>query len=289
MKIALVQYTASEDPAQNIQRGLKAVEEAAKKGARLVVFPELAFTRFFPQHRLDGDRLDMAEEIPGPTTRAFSGLADRLGVVVVLNLFERKGDRAYDSSPVIDADGRILGCARMVHITQYECFFEQDYYDPGDAGAPVFDTAVGKLGVAICYDRHYPEYLRALALAGAEIVVIPQAGAEDEWPQGVFEAELQAGAFQNGYFMALANRIGPEDRLTFAGGSVIVDPMGQILKHAPLGKETILYADLDLSLVPKSPARRLFLRHRRPEIYEAGAVQATQGRNASILSQIVRE
>ena len=277
MKIALVQHVASVDKASNIRRGLEAVEEAAANGARLVVFPELAFTRFFPQHRLDGDRFDLAEEIPGPTTEAFSKLAAMLGVVIVLNLYEKKGDKAFDSSPVIDADGCILGCSRMVHITQYECFFEQDYYDPGDVGAPVFETAVGKLGVAICYDRHYPEYLRALALAGAEIVVIPQAGAEDEWPDGVFEAELQAGAFQNGYFMALANRVGSEDVLTFAGGSLIVDPRGKVLEQAPVGSECLLYSDLDLSLVDKSPARRLFMRHRRPEIYEAGAVRRTEG------------
>lgn len=274
MKIALIQHASSTENARNIEKGLAAVEEAAGNGADLIVFPELAFTRFFPQHRLEGDRFRLAESIPGPITDAFCALAARLGVVTVLNLYERKGDRAFDSSPVIDADGTLLGTARMVHITQYEAFYEQDYYDPGDVGAPVFNTAVGRLGVAICYDRHYPEYLRALALGGAELVVIPQAGAEGEWPEGVYEAELQAAAFQNGFFVALANRVGEEDVLTFAGESVIVDPRGQIIVQGPAGSETIVYADLDLALVEESPARQLFLQHRRPEIYAEGMIRS---------------
>jgi N-carbamoylputrescine amidase len=272
MRLALIQQSASENPKLNMTRGLEALKEAAGSGAELVIFPELAFTRFFPQHRLQGDRFAMAESIPGPTTEAFSAVAAQLGVVVVLNLYEKSGDCAYDSSPVIDADGTILGTTRMVHITQYEGFYEQDYYDPGDTGAPVYETAVGRIGVAICYDRHYPEYLRALALGGADLTVIPQAGAAGEWPAGVFEAELQAAAFQNGYYVALANRVGEEDVLTFAGGSVIVDPMGQIISRAPEGEDHILYADLDLELTATSPARRLFLRDRRPGIYSDGMI-----------------
>lgn len=272
MRLALIQQSASENPKLNMARGLEALKEAAGSGAELVVFPELAFTRFFPQHRLDGDRFAMTESIPGPTTEAFAAEAAQLGVVVVLNLYEKSGDCAYDSSPVIDADGTILGTTRMVHITQYEGFYEQDYYDPGDTGAPVYETAAGRIGVAICYDRHYPEYLRALALGGADLIVIPQAGAAGEWPAGVFEAELQAAAFQNGYYVALANRVGEEEVLTFAGGSVIVDPMGQIISRAPEGEDHILYADLDLELTATSPARRLFLPDRRPDIYSEGMI-----------------
>ncbi len=272
MRVALVQHQASESPAENRDRGLQAVANAAREGANVIVFPELAFTRFFPQHRLNRDRMDLAESIPGPTTDAFSLLAKDLGVVVVLNLYEREGTGAFDSSPVIDADGRLLGKTRMVHITQYDAFFEQDYYDPGTVGAPVYETQFGRIGVAICYDRHYPEYMRALALGGADLVVIPQAGALDEWPAGVFEAELQAAAFQNGYFVALANRVGAEDVLTFAGQSVIVDPRGQILARAAIGKEDVLMVDIDLHEATESPARQLFLRHRRPDLYVDGLI-----------------
>lgn len=270
--IALIQQEAGPDPAANLQLGLDRVREAAAAGARIIAFPEVAFQRFFPQRRLEGDRFRFAETIPGPTTDAFSALARELSVVIVLNLFEQDGDRAYDSSPVIDADGTILGTTRMMHITHYEGFYEQDYYDPGDNGAQVFDTAHGRVGVCICYDRHYPEYLRALALQDAELVVVPQAGAVGEWPEGVYEAELQTGSFQNGFYMALANRVGPEEHLTFAGESFVTDPDGSVIARAPAAREAILYADLDFSRVPASAARQLFLQHRRPSEYDGGAV-----------------
>jgi N-carbamoylputrescine amidase len=168
---------------------------------------------------------------------------------------------------VIDADGALLGVTRMMHITDYEAFYEQGYYTPGDTGTPVYETAVGRIGVAICYDRHYPEYLRGLALAGADLVVIPQAGARDEWPAGLFEAELRVGSFQNGYFMALANRVGREAVLEFGGESFVTDPFGQVVAQAPAGEESILYANIDLSKCNEAPARKLFFHHRRPDQY----------------------
>jgi N-carbamoylputrescine amidase len=188
-------------------------------------------------------------------------------MVIILNLYERDGARAYDCSPVIDADGRLLGRTRMVHITDYACFHEQGYYTPGDTGAPVYDTRAGRIGVAICYDRHYPEYMRALAVAGADLVAVPQAGAVGEWPEGLYEAELRVAAFQNGYYTALCNRVGVEECLTFAGESFVCAPNGQVIARAPAGEDTILYADVDLSSAERSHARRLFLRDRRPELY----------------------
>ncbi len=272
MTIALIQQQPTANLDESVARGLEALERAAGAGADLVVYPELSFTPFWPQRRAEGDVLARAEPIPGPTTEAFQEAAARLGVVVVINLFERDGDRAFDTSPVIDADGRLLGRTRMMHITDYDGFHELGYYAPGDTGAPVYDTAAGRIGVAICYDRHYPEYLRALALQGAELVVVPQAGAQGEWPEGLFEAELRVGGFQNGYFMALANRVGEEEVLTFDGGSFVTDPQGQLVAQAPRGEEAILYATLDLDDCQHAPARKLFLKDRRPEVYADGAV-----------------
>ena len=262
-----MQQSASTDRRRNRERGLEAVETAARQGAKLVCFAELAFDPFYPQKPAAAGSLEQAEPVPGPTTAAFAALAAKLGVVVVLNLFERDGERTYDTSPVIDADGRLVGKTRMVHITDYACFHEQGYYTPGDRGAPVYATACGRIGVAICYDRHYPEYMRALALGGAELVVVPQAGAVGEWPEGLFEAEMRVAAFQNGYFTALCNRVGPEPRLTFAGGSFVCDPAGCTIARAGEGTEEILTCDLDLDQVASSHARRLFLRDRRPELY----------------------
>jgi len=267
MRIALVQYQPSEDVQANVARGLDAVRAAAAGGARLVAFPELAFTPFFPCSRSEsGAPLERAEPVPGPTTDAFCRLAAELGVVVVLNLYEREGGRAYDSSPVIDADGRLLGTTRMLHVAQMPCFWEQDYYTPGDHGMPVYETRAGRVGVAICYDRHYPEVMRGLGLQQADVVIVPQAGSVGEWPEGLYEAELRVAAFQNGYFTALANRVGDEPEMAFAGESFVCDPAGRVIARAPARAEAILFADLDYAGLSGSHARRLFYRDRRPDI-----------------------
>jgi predicted amidohydrolase len=267
MKIALVQQIATPDRAGNRAKGLEAVTKAAARGAQLICFAELAFEPFYPQERAGSSAADLAEPVPGLTTHAFASRAAELGVALVLNLFERAGERTYDTSPVIDSDGALLGMTRMVHVPDYANFHERGYYAPGDLGAPVFDTAFGRIGVAICYDRHFPEYMRALALAGAELVVVPQAGAVDEWPAGLFEAEMQTAAFQNGFFTALCNRVGKEPHIEFAGESFVCDPTGAVIARAGKGTEEILLADLDLSMVERSHARGLFIPDRRPELY----------------------
>jgi len=278
MRIALIQQRASRDRADNLRRGLAALERAAAQGAELVCFAELGLERFHPQEPARPDFAALAEPVPGPTTGVFAGCARALGVVLVLNLFERAGDRCFDCSPVIDADGTLLGSTRMVHIADLPCFHEQGYYTPGDSGAPVCATRAGRVGVAICYDRHFPEYMRALALAGAEVVVVPQAGAVDEWPEGLYEGEMRVAAFHNGYFVALCNRVGEEESLTFAGESFVCGPDGAVLARAPRLVDHILVADLDLGEVARSPARRFFLRDRRPELYAAWVAGDLAGR-----------
>lgn len=267
MKIALIQQPATENKADNVARGLDSTRSAATQGANVVCFAELAFERFYPQVPAGDNVAQLAESIPGPITEQFQALAKELGIVIVLNLFERDGDQTFDSSPVIDADGSLLGTTRMIHITEYPLFHEQSYYAPGDNGVPVFQTQFGRIGVAICYDRHYPEYMRALAVGEADVVIVPQAGVIDEWPEGLYEAELRVAAFQNGYFTALCNRVGQEDKLTFAGESFVCDPMGKVLGRAEQGTEEILLCELDLDQVKTSHAKRLFMRDRRPELY----------------------
>lgn len=267
MRIALVQQEAGPNKRENVRRGLAALATAVEQGAKLVAFAELAFERFYPQNRANTAAKNQAEPVPGPTTEAFAELARQLGVVVVLNLYEKAASGHFDCSPVIDADGSFLGKTHMLHVTDYPGFHEQDYYTPGETDVPVYDTAVGKLGVAICYDRHYPEQMRALASRGADLVIVPQAGTVGEWPDGLYEAEMRVAAFQNGYFVALCNRVGQEEKLNFAGESFVCSPEGEVLARAPASKEVILYADLDLAAAERSHARRLFLRDRRPELY----------------------
>jgi predicted amidohydrolase len=267
MKIALIQQHATRDKAANVARGLASLETAARAGAQLACFAELAFEWFYPQVPANASFRDLAEPIDGPTVSAFQRQAKQLGIVTVINLYERDGADAYDSSPVIDADGTLLGVTRMIHITDYPCFHEQGYYTPGDKGAPVFKTKAGAIGVSICYDRHFPEYMRALAVNGADLVIVPQAGAVDEWPEGLYEAEMRVAAFQNGYFTALCNRVGKEDRLDFAGESFVCGPDGEVIARAAQSADQILYADIDLADNAKSNARRLFMKHRRPQLY----------------------
>jgi N-carbamoylputrescine amidase len=267
MKLALIQQSASTDRQSNLQRGIAAARTAARQGASLIGFAELAFDRFYPQQPASQTSGSLAVEVPGPLTDPFCEIAREHGCVIVLNVFEASHGRTYDSSPVIDSDGSLLGVTRMVHITDYPCFHEQGYYTPGDQGAPVYETGVGRIAVAICYDRHFPEYMRALGVAGAEVVWVPQAGAVDEWPEGLYEAEMRVAAFQNGYFTALCNRVGAEECLTFAGESFVCGPDGRVLARAGHGTEEILYCEIDPGEVANSHARRLFLRDRRPELY----------------------
>ncbi len=267
IKIALIQQSARDDIKLNIEKAQLSVKKAAAKGANIICFAELAFTPFYPQIPASNNKANFAERIPGFITDSFVHLAKQLNVVIILNQYEFDGKNYYDSSPVINTNGKIMGISRMIHITEYACFHEQGYYTPGNTDPVVYDTEFGKIGIAICYDRHYPEYMRKLALEGAEIVFIPQAGAVGEWPDGLYEAELRVAAFQNGYFTALCNRVGKEKCLTFAGESFVCDPSGNVIARAAKEKNEILLCDIDLNLVQSSHAKKLFLRDRRPKLY----------------------
>ncbi|MBS3792144.1 MAG: carbon-nitrogen hydrolase family protein [Candidatus Bipolaricaulota bacterium] len=266
-KIALIQQHATQDVEENVERGIEHFKVAAKNGADLIAYAELAFLPFLPQHPSTGEHGGYAEPIPGELTERFSSLSEEYGIVTVLNTFERDGEKTYDSSPVIDANGEILGFTRMVHIMEGPGFHEKGYYTPGDRIEFVHDTAVGKVGVAICYDRHYPEYMRNLALEGAEIVVVPQAGEINEWGTGIFEAELQVASFQNGYFSALVNRVGKEEVDHFGGESYVVDPDGRVLTKAGEEGDQIIYAELNRDKIEESSAKQNFLKDRRPDFY----------------------
>jgi N-carbamoylputrescine amidase len=277
MKIALVQQHASKDPQENLDRGIAAFRQAVEAGAQLVAYAELAFLPFLPQSPATAQSVSYAETIPGPTVEKFQELARENETVVVLNLFETDGKDTFDSSPVIDADGSYLGTTRMVHIMDGMGFHEKGYYTPGNVGTFVYQTRVGRIGIAICYDRHFPEYMRNLGLNGAEIVFIPQAGALGEWPEGLFQAEVQVAAFQNGYYAALVNRVGKEDFLHFSGESFVVDPEGNIIAQAPQEEDVILYAECELDKIADSPAKKYFIPDRRPDFYETFGSDEQEG------------
>ena len=275
-RVALAQVAAGSRPAENLQAGLAVMERVAAAGATAVVFPELSFLRFFPQHRGRRGAFDLAETIPGPTTDAVTAQARRLHLVTVINLFERAEDGAcYDASPIIDADGTILAVSRMQHIAEEPGFHEQEYYTPGPRGpATVVTTAVGRIGVAICYDRHYASVTTGLALAGADLVCVPQAGVTTD-PLDLYEVEMQAASFQHGYQIALCNRVGEEEALRFAGRSFLTGPDGQVLVRAAAGELDLVLGDLDPEGIAAARMKRPFLRDLRRELlHDLGNVKS---------------
>ena len=269
LRIALAQVAVGPHREDNIQKALKMMAHAAQAGAELVVFPEMSVDPFFPQYRADKAYFDWGVPVPGPLTDRFQALAVELGLATVINLYERAAPgRYYDCSPVFSTDGSYLGKQRMTHILEGPGYNERYYYWEGDSGYPVFDLGPVRIGVAICYDRHFPELMRALALGGAELIVVPTATASLEAEfRAVWEIEMQAAAIANGVFVAVANRAGLDDTLHFFGCSFVVDPYGRVLRRAPEDDVALLVADLHLDLVEAARRDMPFLRDRRPETY----------------------
>jgi N-carbamoylputrescine amidase len=246
-RIAIAQTSATDDVEINLTRAETLIAQAGAHGAQLVVFPEIHLTAFFPKHKgRDASAWAMREN--GPEIARLAAAAKDANIVVVSNLYiESSIGKRHDASPVIDADGTVLGLSRMNEISQFDGFWEQDYYAPG-CGWPVYDTAAGRIGVVICYDRHFPESYRACAKAGAELIVTPTCIEAGE-PLDLFEAEMRTLSYHNCVYAALANRCGPEETRRYAGASLITGPDGTVLAKAGSG-EQLLYAQMDL------PARR---------------------------------
>ena len=268
VRIALAQVAASPDRERNLEAGLQTMEKAAESGARLLIFPELSFQRFFPQQPGQDEPFRLAESIPGPTTERIARRAAELKLVTIVNLFEKAGGNAhYDASPVIDADGSLLGVVRMQHLAEEPGFHEQVYYTPGPAGPPrVFETAAGRIGVAICYDRHYASVMTGLALAGADLICVPQAGATTD-PLESYEIEMRAASFRHGYQVALVNRVGREEVLEFAGRSFLTGPDGEVISRGAAGEPDLVLGDFRPDDVRQARSRRPFLRDLRRDLF----------------------
>lgn len=267
VRVALAQTSAGTDISENLDKAESFMRKAANEGAQMICYPEMGFMRFFPQFRSDKKYFQFAETIPGPTVERFQKLAAELKMVAVLNIYEKSGrGEYYNTSPVIDADGTLLGKAQMIHIAEEPLFNEKYYYKPGATGFPVFDTMYGKIGIAICYDRHYPEQMRALTIKGAELIFTPQAGIKGN-PIELYEAEMIGVSFSNQVYVVLVNRTGKEDEMDFMGGSFVTDPSGEMLSRAGTAKEELLIVDCDLDKIDEVRQDRPFLRDRRPELY----------------------
>ncbi len=267
---AIVQVAWTGDKDSMIELHEKHVAEAASAGARVMCFQELFYGPYFCQVQ-DAEYYSYAEAIPdGPTTDRFCELAAQHEIVLVVPMYEREqAGFLYNTAAVIDADGTYLGKYRKNHIPQVKGFWEKFYFRPGNLGYPVFQTAVGTVGVYICYDRHFPEGWRALGLAGAEIVFNPSATSRG-LSAYLWQLEQTSAAAANMYYVGAINRVGvePLGDNDFYGTSYFANPRGQIVEGAASDSaDELIVRDLDLELVDEVRNQWAFYRDRRPESY----------------------
>lgn len=273
---ALVQATWTGDKQSMIDKHVAYMEQAAKQGAQVICFQELFYGPYFCQVQ-DAKYYEYTEPIPdGPTTKVMQAQAKKHNLVVIAPMYEVEHPGIYyNTAAVIDADGSYLGKYRKTHIPQVQGFWEKFYFKPGNSGFPVFDTAIGKVGVYICYDRHFPEGPRMLGLHGAEIIFIPSATSRG-LSMHLWEIEQRAHAIFNGVFVGTINRVGQEPLGTndFYGTSYFCDPRGQYVPDLTTGegkasdtKEQMIVCDLDFDKVREVRNTWQFYRDRRPEMY----------------------
>ena len=288
MQLGLVQMACSPDPAVNLERGLEGIAEAAGLGASIVCLPELFRTQYFCQEQ-SVEAFDLAEPVPGPTTDALAGAAQKLGVAIVGSVFERRDAGIYHNTAVVlDADGRLAGRYRKMHIPDDPLYYEKFYFTPGDLGFGAIKTRFGRVGALICWDQWFPEAARLAALAGAQVLVYPTAigwhpHEKREWGERQAEAwqvSQRAHAISNGVFVAAVNRTGTERPLDgsrgrpanyrgleFWGRSFVADPLGGIVAQAGAG-EQVLVAECNLVAIEDARRDWPFLRDRRIDAYE---------------------
>jgi len=277
---------ATPEPAENLQRAMEFVRQAAGRGAQIVCLPELFQTQYFCQ-REDTALFDLAEPIPGQTTSQLGELAKALKIVLIASLFEKRAAGVYHNTAVIfDADGSVRGLYRKMHIPDDPLYYEKYYFTPGDLGFRAFDTRVGRVGTLVCWDQWYPEGARLTALQGAHVLFYPTAigwhpAEKAEFGEAQHDAWRtiqRAHAIANGVYVAVVNRVGfetgnirgksaPGAGLEFWGGSFLCDPFGRVIAEASHDKEEILTGEVDLHLLEDIRRNWPFLRDRRIDAY----------------------
>jgi len=272
--VGLVQTHASPDPEDNLKRTVDLARRAARSGAQIVCLQELYRSEYFPREQ-SPRHFSLAETIPGPSTEAFSKLAAEERIVVVVPVFEKRATGLYhNSAVVIDADGKLLGTYRKMHIPDDPAFYEKYYFAPGDRGFGAFDTHYGRVGVLICWDQWYPEAARLTALSGAQFLFYPTAigfGSADadvaDVQRQAWETIQRSHAIANGVFVGAVNSVGREGQTTFWGNSFLSGPFGEVIAKAAIDKEQIVVAQADLAEIETVRHGWPFLRDRRIDAY----------------------
>ena len=280
-RVGLVQMAMSRRPEENVERAAAKLREAAARGAEVVCLPEMYRTRYFCQEE-DHANFALAEEIPGPSTEALGRAAREAKAAVVVPIFERRAPGVYHNSAVVlDADGRIAGLYRKMHIPDDPLFYEKFYFAPGDLGFRAFDVGPGRIGTLICWDQWYPEGARLTALRGAAVLFYPTAIAwhpsekaeHGKDQRSAWQIIQRSHAIANGVYVAVVNRVGHEvlpeggDGLEFWGGSFLADPFGVVLAEASIDREEILVGEVSLPRIEEIRTHWPFLRDRRIDAY----------------------
>src|SRR5579871_1751350 len=282
-RLGLVQMRCTADAERNLAVATARIREAAAAGAAVVCLPELFRSEYFCQ-REDPALFDLAEPVPGPTTDALAAVARETGAVVVGSIFERRAAGVYHNTAVVlDADGRLAGRYRKMHIPDDPLYYEKFYFTPGDLGFPNFNTKYARIGIQICWDQWYPEGSRLTALSGAQVIFYPTSIGWHPKEKAEFGAAQldawrtiqRAHAIANGTYVAVVNRVGYEGDpangdpgLEFWGNSFVADPFGQITAQAGSDKEEILIVECDSKKSEETRRNWPFLRDRRIDAYQ---------------------
>lgn len=268
VKVGLIQAKWEGQVEATIHKHEDMIDEAADKGVQILCLQELFHLPYFPAEQ-DAKWYDFAEPIPGPLTNRMQKKAKAHGMVLIVSMYEKEMTGVYyGTSVVFDANGEMLGRYRKNHIVHLPGFWEKFYFKPGNLGYPVFTTSYAKIGVYICYDRHFPEGARILGLNGAEIVFNPSATTEG-LSKHLWKLEQPAHAVANGYFIAAINRVGVEEWNTgrYYGSSYICNPRGQLIVKGSEDKDELVIGDVDLEMIKEVRNVWQFYRDRRPDTY----------------------
>jgi N-carbamoylputrescine amidase len=276
VNIGLIQMSCDQSPEANLKKAIARIGQAAKKGAQIICLQELFRSQYFCQTE-DTELFKLAETIPGPTSEALAKVARAKKVSIVASLFEKRAAGVYHNTAVIfDADGKIAGKYRKMHIPDDPLYYEKFYFTPGDLGFQTHDTRFGKIGALVCWDQWFPEAARLTALRGAEFLFYPTAigwlpGEDEEMSlaqHSAWETIQRAHAIANGVYVVVVNRVGPEGKLNFWGQSFVADPFGRVIAKASADQEEVLVVPCDLSKIEETRQNWPFLRDRRIDAYD---------------------
>jgi N-carbamoylputrescine amidase len=263
MRIAGIQISAGTDLERNVQRALEMAKMAAERDARIICYPELFLTPWFPR-REERSLISWALDASSGHLEPFRMLSENTKTVLLVPFFEYAKDSYYNSTAVFDS-GELVGTYRKIHVPNLPLYREQYYFSPGDSGFPVFATSQGNVGVQICWDNLFPEGSRILALKGAEIIFAPTASSLNT--HTLWERAITANAFANNLFIFRVNRVGQEEGISFYGRSFCADPWGETASELAGGKEAIVIADINLAERAAAAETWGFLKNRRSAEY----------------------